>query len=350
MIPTDLVGGAFWLPLAFVIMMGLAMLLYVVLDGYDLGVGMLLPGATSEAERDTMISAIGPFWDANETWLVLGVGILLVAFPLAHGIILTNLYLPVTLMLAGLILRGVAFDFRVKARVRHKHRWDKAFFCGSTLAAFSQGLMLGQLVSGFGDDLLSWVFSAGIGLGVVGGYCLLGAGWLILKTEGRLQRAAVGWARGALVVSAFGIAAVSVATPFMSAVIFKKWFSVETFFALMPIPLMSVAVVALLFLFLTRLGQDMDGSHLRGIDRWVWAPFAGSVVLFVLAFMGLAYSLFPYLVLDHVTIWEAASAPESLAVIFGGAIIVVPTILCYTVFLYRVFGGKAQPLRYEQED
>ncbi|WP_029889039.1 cytochrome d ubiquinol oxidase subunit II [Polycyclovorans algicola] len=347
MIPTDLVGGAFWLPLAFVMMMGLAMLLYVVLDGYDLGVGMLLPGAKSEAERDTMISAIGPFWDANETWLVLGVGILLVAFPLAHGVILTNLYLPVTFMLAGLILRGVAFDFRVKARVRHKHRWDRAFFCGSALAAFSQGVMLGQLVSGFDGAPMGWLFSAGIGVGVMGGYCLLGAGWLVLKTEGRLQAAAVRWARGALVLSAFGIAAVSVATPFMSESIFDKWFSVETLFALLPIPLMSAAVVALLFVFLTRLGQDTVGGNTRGIERWAWAPFAGAVALFVLAFMGLAYSLFPYLVLDRITVWEAASAPESLAIMFWGAIIVVPTILAYTVFLYRVFGGKAQPLRYD---
>ncbi len=346
MIPTDLVGGAFWLPLAFVMMMGLGMLLYVVLDGYDLGVGMLLPGAKTEAERDTMISAIGPFWDANETWLVLGIGLLLVAFPLAHGIILTSLYLPVTLMLAGLILRGVAFDFRVKGRASHKHRWDHAFFVGSALASFSQGVMLGQLVTGFDGSLWGWLFSAAIGVGLMGGYCLLGAGWLILKTCDRLQAASVRWARRALVFTAFGIAGVSIATPVMSEVIFAKWFSVETFFALLPIPLMSAAVVAMLFLFLTRLAQDIKGENVRGIERWAWAPFAGAVAMFVLAFLGLAYSLFPYLVLDRITIWEAASAPESLLIMFWGAVIVVPTIVLYNIFLYRVFSGKAQPLSY----
>lgn len=347
MIPADMTSAEFWLPLIFMGLMGLSMLIYVVLDGYDLGVGILLPQARTEHERDTMIGSIGPFWDANETWLVLGVGLLLVAFPLAHGVILTNLYLPVTLMLAGLILRGVAFDFRVKARAKHKPAWDRAFFAGSLLASLSQGVMLGQLVTGFRSDGWAWLFALGIGVGLAGGYALLGAGWLIMKTEDDLQRRAVHWARIALIVTAAGIAAVSVATPAVSPQIFSRWFSLQTFFALLPIPLISAALVVLLAIFLARLEQDATHANARGLQRWDWAPFSGSVALFIMAFLGLAYSLFPYLVVDRITIWDAASAPESLMIILGGALLVIPTILAYTVFVYRIFRGKASPLSYQ---
>lgn len=346
MIPTDLAGEAFWLPLVFMGLMGLSILAYVILDGYDLGVGILLPTAENVGERNLMIGSIGPFWDANETWLVLGVGILLVAFPLAHGVILTQLYLPVTLMLLGLILRGVAFEFRVKARDPHQHLWDRAFFAGSLLAAVSQGVMLGQLITGFAASLWAWLFSLAIGVGLAGGYVLLGAGWLIMKTEGRLQQRAVRWGRRALYFTAAGIAAVSVATPLVSPQIFAKWFSLETFFALLPIPLMSAALVLLLAIFLKRLAEDARVANPLGLARWAWAPFAGGVALFLLAFLGLAYSLFPWLVLDRITVWDAASAPESLRIILWGALLVVPTIIAYTAFVYRVFWGKASVLSY----
>lgn len=348
MIPADLVGQAFWLPLIFMGLMGLAMLLYVILDGYDLGVGILLPWvAETEQERDLMIASIGPFWDANETWLVLGVGILLVAFPYAHGVILSTLYLPVAAMLAGLILRGVAFEFRVKARSHHKPLWDRAFFLGSLIAALAQGVMLGQLVTGFSGTPWAWPFSIAIGIGLAGGYVLLGAGWLIMKTETALQHRAVVWGRRALFFTAAGIGAVSIATPLISPRIFEKWFSLDTFFALLPIPLMSVALVLLLAIFFSRLAEDARSENLFGLSRWSWAPFAGAVTLFLLAFLGLAYSLFPYLVIDRITVWDAASAPESLMIILWGAIVVVPTILVYTVFVYRVFWGKAEPLSYQ---
>ncbi|MEL6214820.1 MAG: cytochrome d ubiquinol oxidase subunit II, partial [Pseudomonadota bacterium] len=170
-----------WLPLAFMVMMGIAILAYVILDGFDLGVGMLLPLGDPD-EKDLMIASIGPFWDANETWLVLGVGILLVAFPTAHGIILGELYLPIAMMLIGLTLRGVAFDFRVKARDKFKETWNRAFFAGSTLAAISQGYMLGQVITGFVGDLPSLLFSVFIGICLASGYALLGATWLIIKT------------------------------------------------------------------------------------------------------------------------------------------------------------------------
>ena len=172
-----------WLPVVFTGLMGLSMLLYVVLDGYDLGVGMLMPRATP-AEKDVMIASIGPFWDANETWLVLGVGILLVAFPKAHGLVLTELYLPVMLMLIGLILRGVAFDFRVKAKAVRKPMWDWLFFTGSTLASATQGWMLGRYISGFGEGWNYPLFAAAIAVALPMAYVLLGATWLIMKTDG----------------------------------------------------------------------------------------------------------------------------------------------------------------------
>lgn len=175
---TDLSQASGWMPVVFLALMGLSMLIYVILDGYDLGVGVLLRRA-DDAEKDAMIASIGPFWDANETWLVLGVGLLLTAFPLAHGVILTNLYLPVALMLAGLILRGVAFDFRVKARAHHKPWWNAAFYAGSLLAGFSQGLMLGLYITGFRYDLPNLLFAVVVGLCLMAGYCLLQApaGW-----------------------------------------------------------------------------------------------------------------------------------------------------------------------------
>jgi cytochrome bd ubiquinol oxidase subunit II len=346
MMPTELAGEAFWLPLIFMGLMGVSILAYVILDGYDLGVGILLPTAANVAERDLMIASIGPFWDANETWLVLGVGILLVAFPMAHGVILTNLYLPVVLMLIGLTLRGVAFEFRVKARSHHQYLWDHAFFVGSLTAAVAQGVMLGRLITGFEPSAWAWLFALGIGVGLAGGYTLLGAGWLIMKTENALQRRAVRWGRRALMFTAAGIAAVSMATPLVSPQIFAKWFSLDTFFALLPIPLTSAALVVLLTIFFRRLADDARAGNRVGLGRWSWAPFAGSVGLFMLAFLGFAYSLFPWLVLDRITLWDAASAPESLRVILWGVVIVVPTILGYTAFVYRVFWGKAQPLTY----
>ncbi len=331
-----------WLPLVFFCLMGVAMLAYVILDGFDLGVGILLRRAT-DSEKDTMIASIGPFWDANETWLVLGVGILLVAFPMAHGVILGELYLPVALMLAGLILRGVAFDFRVKAHDEHKQAWDIAFYAGSVLATFAQGLMIGLYIVGFRYGAAQLAFAVFTGLSLLAAYALLGASWLIMKAEGRLQRQAISWARGSLLLCALGVAAVSIATPLVSQQIFDKWFSFPNLLLLAPIPLMTAALFALTEFVLRRL----PGSLAAGSHSFCWVPFGATVGIFLLAFNGLAYSLFPYLVVDRITIWQAASAPESLKVILFGVIVVLPTIVGYTIFSYRVFWGKARELSYQ---
>lgn len=327
-----------WLPLIFVGLMGLSMLIYAVLDGYDLGVGILMRNA-SDAEKDRMIGSIGPFWDANETWLVLGVGLLLVAFPKAHGVILTNLYLPVAVMLIGLILRGVAFDFRAKAKIDHKAAWNHAFFAGSLLATLAQGYMLGSYIIGFDNSIGGIAFALLVGICMVAAYSLIGASWLIMKTEGELQRKSIRWARHAVWGTMLAIVLISIATPLISPRIFDKWFSFPNIILLAPIPLMTAALVIILEVVLRLLP--------RPNDRLCWVPFATTVGIFILCFHGLAYSFYPYIVPDKLKIIDAASSSESLKIILFGAVIVLPVLIGYTFFAYKIFHGKARDLSYE---
>jgi cytochrome d ubiquinol oxidase subunit II len=326
-----------WLPVVFTALMGLSMLLYVVLDGYDLGVGILLRQA-DDAQKDTMIASIGPFWDANETWLVLGVGLLLVAFPMAHGVILGALYLPVAFMLIGLILRGVAFDFRVKVHDQHKPLWNVAFYVGSLLAALSQGFMLGLYITGLQYNVVGVLFGIVIALCLVAGYMLLGSGWLIMKTEGELRARAIAWGRRSLWFTGIGIVAVSLATPLVSPRIFEKWFSLPNLFFLMPIPLLTGLLFMACLRALLKLGNGSTNKE--------WVPFVSTIGMFVLAFGGLAFSIFPYLVIDQITLWEAASAPGSLKIMLFGAAITLPVIIAYNIYSYRVFWGKTSELNY----
>ena len=326
------------LPLIFAGLMGLAILIYVVLDGFDLGIGILFNFA-DDAEKDTMIAAIGPFWDANETWLVLAVGLLLVAFPLAHGVILTALYLPTFLLLVGLILRGVAFDFRAKVPAGRKHRWNRIFFAGSLIASLAQGYMLGVYVLGLDTGLAAMAFGALVALCLAASYAAMGAAWLIYKTEGDLQKKAVRWLRSTLVLTVLGMAAVSLATPFASTRIFDKWFVWPQMLYLSPLPILS----ALLFVWLWRQTFDLPKEN----DRHSIVPFLTLAAIFALGFAGLAWSFYPFVVPDRLTIWQAASAPESLAVILVGTVFVLPIIIAYSFYSYRVFGGKAGDLTYD---
>lgn len=333
----DFLLDATSLPLIFAILMGVAVFMYIILDGYDLGIGLLFFRAL-EKERDHMMAAIGPFWDANETWLVLGVGILLVAFPVAHGVILTALYLPTAMMICGLILRGVAFDFRSKVKTEHKSLWDKTFFVGSSITTLAQGYMLGLYIIGFSQTIGAILFALLCSICLVAGYILLGASWLILKTQDSLQVKAIRWAQKALWGGAIGLIAVSVVTPLVSPRIFFKWFSFPTFFFLAPIPITT----GILFLGLYSLLKKLPKPK----DRHYWLPFVLSISIVACGFIGLAYSFFPYIVPDRLTIWEAASAPESLRLILWGALLVLPCILAYTIFAYRVFWGKVEGLHY----
>lgn len=324
------------LPVIFMALMGLSLLIYVVLDGYDLGVGMLSVAA-EEGDRDRMVAAIGPFWDANETWLVLAVGLLLIAFPKAQGVVLTALYVPVVLMLLGLILRGAAFDFRAKGDPAHKRWWEAAFAGGSALASLAQGWMLGRYVTGFEDGAAAQVFAAGIAIALTACYVLLGAGWLLIKTEGGLQRRAVGWAKRAWPAVVAGLLVVSVASPWLSLTVRARWFDMPGLIALAPLPLTALLALAAL--------RGLLNSH-RVLGKLSWAPFALLVVVLTLSFFGLSYSLYPFVVIDRITIWEAAAADESLRFLLVGAGLTLPVILAYSVFSYRVFRGKVRALVY----
>jgi len=326
------------LPLFFLAVMGLSVLAYVLLDGYDLGVGMLMPAATDE-EQSVMVASIAPFWDANETWLVLGIGVLLAAFPAAHGLVLGALYLPVVAMLVGLMLRGVAFELRVKALGWHRELWNWLFWAGSFAASFFQGVMLGRYITGFESGFFFWMFALLVGASLCGGYVLLGATWLIFKTEGALQRKAMAWTRWGLLWVTLGVALVSLATPLVSETVRDKWFDFPRTLWLMILP---AATLACGWWIWRSTGQLGSGASSRD-----GTPFLAAVSIFALSFLGLAYSLFPYVVIDRLTIWEAAAHPSGLRFVLVGVVIVLPFLVGYTIYAYRVFGGKTSGKLYD---
>lgn len=314
-----------------------AVLTYVVLDGFDLGVGILFPFAGSERDRDTAMNTVAPVWDGNETWLVLGGGGLFAVFPLAYAVVMPALYMPITLMLLALVFRGVAFEFRWKTQA-WKRVWDHAFFGGSLVAAFCQGMALGALVQGieitgraYSGGWWDWLtpFSVLTGLAVVAGYALLGATWLVLKTEGQLQlemrRRA--WWLGLATLGFIGL--VSLATPFLEPVYFQRWFNLpgSAFSVVMPVLVLGAARA--LFTGLN------DSRDLR--------PFLAALSLFVLGFIGIGISFFPMMVPPSLTIWQAAAPDESLAFALIGTLFLVPLILAYTGYAYWVFRGKVRP-------
>lgn len=273
-----------------------------------------------------------------KTWLVLGVGLMLVAFPMAHGVVLTELYLPVAVMLFGLIFRGVAFDFRAKVPFQKKWRWNMAFFAGSLLTALAQGYMLGSYIMGFDDSLLATLFSILTALAVASGYCLIGACWLIMKCEGGLQEKAIRWAKYYLLNTVIGLLLISLTTPLVSDRIFEKWFSLPEILWLAPVPILTGVLIAFLYRFL----RKMPFAN----DRYCWVPLVSTAGIYVLSFIGLAYSFFPYIIPEKMTIVEAASAPESLMIMLVGALIVLPILIGYTVLAYVIFHGKAKDLSY----
>ncbi|WP_339673240.1 cytochrome d ubiquinol oxidase subunit II [Dasania marina] len=325
------------LAIVFVSLMGLATLMYAILDGYDLGVGILLP-LNHQEHSDTMIASIGPFWDANETWLVLAIGLLLIAFPTAHSMIFKALYLPAAVMLIGLILRGVAFDFRAKASFSHKPSWDKAFKGGSLLASLAQGYILGMYVNGFDHSLHGYLFAMLSALGVSAAYCFIGSAWLIMKTEGELQRKAIQQCQHTLGIAFIGIMLASLFNLLLYPSVYGKWFEMPHALLLLPIPVICIALFIACHLILKRMALH------RGKRQSL--PFIMCVLIFSLSFFGLGFSFFPDIVPGQLTIWQAVAAKESLNFIFWGAIIVVPTILAYTLYSYRVFWGKVEDLRY----
>lgn len=335
---SELIGSGAWLPFTFAFLIGVSFLAYAILDGYDLGVGMLCAFA-SEAERDRMIASIGPFWDANETWLVLGVGLLLVAFPPAHGVVLTTLYLPVGLMLVALIFRGVSFDFRKKAPPQKLAFWNRAFYLASCVVALTQGYMLGRFMTGFQTGWAAEAFAMFFGLLVVAAYLLMGATWLILKTEGPLQIRAIGWTRRAIWTMVAWALLSSLAAVFTDTRIYERMFTFPQVTLLLAMPLASV-MLTLLVHFLCKV-LPLPG------DRLAWMPFANAVFIFVLGFTGLVYSFYPYIIPGQLKIVDAAAAPESLLIILVGTGIVLPFLIGYTAVSYYIFRGKATDLSYD---
>ncbi len=319
---------------AFLIAFGVAA--YVVMDGFDLGIGILFPSLPVGKERDQAMNAIAPVWDGNETWLVLGGGGLLAAFPLAYSIILPALYAPLIAMLLGLVFRGVAFEFRWRDP-GHRRWWDSGFFAGSLVATFAQGVTLGALVQGisvsgrhYGGGWWEWLspFSLLTGASLVAGYALLGAGWLIWKTDGELQAQARRLARGLLPALLAAIGLVSLATPFVEPQYFERWFDSPGIFVALPMPLL---VAAAAFLGWRSLGRERD-----------WAPFAWSLALFGLTLAGLGISIWPDVIPGRVTIWDAAAPVSSQLFMLVGALVLIPLILAYTAWSYWVFRGKVE--------
>lgn len=314
-----------------------SVLLYAILDGYDLGVGILLPMNNAHA-RDMSIASIGPFWDANETWLVLAVGLLLVAFPAAHSAILKAFYLPASFMLFGLILRGVAFDFRAKVKQSKKRNWDFAFKFGSVLTAFMQGFMLGLYVMGLEYNLMSLLFATFSGLCVCAAYALIGGAWLIMKTEATLQKRSIQQTKISGVLTFFGILTVCTINPIVNVSVLQVWTQAPWAYFYAAIPLMCFAMFVLGYAVLKRLPLNNDHG--------AWLPFAMTCIVFVCCFLGLSFSFYPYIVPGQLTLYDAAISRDSLLIIFVGSIFVLPVIAGYTVVAYYIFRGKAKKLSY----
>jgi len=323
------------LPLVWGLIIVTAVFLYAALDGFDLGCGIIFPFAPSDKCRDSIMNSIAPFWDGNETWLVFGGGGLFASFPLAYSILMPAFYIPIMLMLLGLIFRGVAFEFRLKSSDDHKKIWDVAFHVGSLLAAFMQGIILGNFVQGvevdgrnFAGGPLDWAngFSIIAGLGVIFAYALLGSTWIIMKTNGITHQWSKKVASYVLVYVAISMCTISISMPFINKRIIELWFSLPNFFYLAPIPLLTLICFVRLWLDLR------SDRHTR--------PFVITLILFFLGYLGLGISLFPWIVPFKFTIWQAAASSTSQSILLIGTAIFLPIILFYTAHVYYVFRGK----------
>lgn len=328
-------GFEHFLPVIWAALIGTAVILYVILDGFDLGIGILYPMYKTDEQHDLMMNSIAPYWDGNETWLILGGGGLWVAFPKAYAVIMPGLYIPIIIMLLALIFRGVAFEFRWVAKPHH-FKWNLSFTLGSMLAAFSQGIVLGGLLQGikvvdgqFAGGPFDWLtpFSILCGIGLCCGYALLGATWLILKTQGEVEQRARILARSLLIALLGIIFAMSIWTPLNIPRIREFWFSMPNFLYLLPVPTLTCLLALICWL---------------GINdsRYSKQAFISTVCIFILAYIGLVLSNIPYLVPPSITIWQAAAVPKSQMFLLSGTVILLPIILGYTAFVYWTFRGK----------
>lgn len=321
------------LPLVWFGIIGFGVFMYVLLDGFVLGIGILTRFVEREDDRDLMMNSVAPVWDGNETWLVLGGTALLAVFPAAYTVLLPALYLPLTVMLAALIFRGVAFEFRFKAR--RKAGWNAAFNIGSTVAAFCQGLTLGAIVQGieaesgqFAGSVFDWLspFSLLTGVALVFGYALLGATWMVMKTEGALQARAYRWSHVLLACVIGFMAAVSLYVPFLDVAYAERWFGWPQTLYMAPLPIIAAGV--------------SWGLYASVRNRDTYLPFLLSLGMFAVGYVGLAASFWPHIIPPDLTIWNAAAPPSTLTFLLAGTVFLMPFILFYTGWSYWVFRGK----------
>lgn len=325
------------LPLIWFVIIVFSTMMYVVMDGFDLGIGILYPLIKQSHDRDVMMNTVAPVWDGNETWLVLGGAALYGAFPLAYAVLLDALTIPLTLMLFGLIFRGVAFEFRFKASATRQHIWDKAFLGGSILATFCQGVILGAFINGmpvagrsYAGGALDWLtpFSLFCGLGLVVAYALLGCTWLIMKTEGELQNRVHQLATPLMLLFLLVLAAISLWTPLAHPAIAARWFTLPNLYWFIPVPLLVVICA---------------WSLLQAVRKEAhYSPFLLTLLLVFLGFSGLGISVWPNLIPPSISLWQAAAPPQSLGFMLVGALFIIPIILVYTFWSYYVFRGKVK--------
>lgn len=337
------------LPLIWALILATAVFLYVAMDGFDLGVGILFPGLDRGEERDVAVASIAPVWDGNETWLVLGGGGLLAVFPLAYAVILPALYMPLIVMLLALIFRGVAFEMRFRQTTEGgKRAWDNGFWLGSTVAAFAQGIALGAFVQGiavqgrsYAGGWWDWLtpFSVLTGAALVAGYGLLGSTWLVWKTEDGLHGKARRHARRFAILTLGFIAAVSLIMPALQAECARRWFGFPWLLGAWLVP---VAVIALAVVLFRALGAPPVTGRRTSLLWRDAIPFGAALGLFLLCYAGLGISLWPMIVPGAFTIWEAAAPPATQAFLLAGAAVLVPVILVYTGFVYWIFRGKVR--------
>jgi cytochrome d ubiquinol oxidase subunit II len=335
------------LPVIWGLLLAIAVFLYVVMDGFDLGIGILFPAVADREDRDVMVNSVAPVWDGNETWLVLGGGGLLAVFPLAYAIVLPALYMPLILMLLALVFRGVAFEMRFRAETPWARLWwDRGFWLGSTVAAFCQGIALGAFVQGirvqgraYAGGWWDWVtpFSMLTAVAVVVGYGLLGACWLVWKTEGPLQDRARGLARTLGVAVLAFIAAVSAVMPFLQPAFAARWFGFPTLLIAWVVPLAVVVLAWWLF----RTLDDTEVPSPRPLHDA--RPFGAALGLFLLCYLGLGISMWPMIVPPVLTLWDAAAPPSTQLFLLVGAAVLIPVILVYTAYVYWIFRGKVRP-------
>ncbi len=352
------------LPLIFAGLLAFIIMMYVILDGFDLGIGILFPFTHTEEERDQMMNSVAPIWDGNETWLVFGGAMLYGAFPAVYGQILPLLYMPIMMMLIALIFRGVSFEFRFKAN-RSKSIWNWSFAIGSITAAFFQGIILGCFIESLNPDKpvmlnhIDWLtpFSLMTAIALVCGYGLLGATWTVIKSEGDLQKKMSHYAQGLLILIGFFLVIVSIWTPAHNPAIFQRWYSVPNILYLAPLPLITTLMMVLTWHNLSKVslahatppttsihGFESPSSalYLSQAKRHEKKPFIYSIAIFICSYLGIGISCFPYMIPNQLTIWQGAAPDSTLRFILVGVAVMLPILFAYTLYAYHVFRGKTK--------